>query len=689
MAPPEPNSKVRVVLFTGGRGSSVLSSELIKNERVALTLAINGYDDGLSTGEVRRFLGDCLGPSDFRKNASSVARKLRSCDDRLIDLLDLRFPDGYTVRESSAAFGVLRAATAPVDDFQRKLQPVAASLDRRTLAALLARLDQFEAELGRTGYEFSFADCSLGNLVFAGCFLHVGRRFNEAVDDYAGLLQLPLGMIENVTDGRNIHLVAVDKEGRLLGTEAEIVTADRPQHLRDIYLLDHLPTPDERRAVDQGGVAALDQFIAAYSVVPVANPRLLARLDEADLIVYAPGTQHSSLFPSYLTPGVGAAIARNLKAVKVLVTNIQEDAEISGQSAVDLIDKALHYLRERDRMAIPTPCLITHYLMNDPETSESRTYVPLGRLDSIEDPRLVRIGNYEDGVTGTHDASKVLTPFIKSFLRRGERIRLAVLLLDAETLNKVGQTIVEMIRAGIAELPLVLTVYYECPESFDAGFTASLPFEVRNLATRERKSAEVYRLAQDRAFEYVMLFESSGMYRGDDIVNLANYLHGEKLDAVWGSRRLSVNDIKQAYRLVYRHKPVKAAISFLGSHILSFCYLLLYGRHISDTLSGARVIRSSFLREETMDYRRKDFNQLVLSTLLRHRAEVLETPVFYFPISPEKVRRTTLGDGFRSLFTILRGRLRRLGPASPASRADTLDTRSTPVSGTEAAPLPK
>ncbi|HEV8125424.1 MAG TPA: 2-phospho-L-lactate transferase CofD family protein [Gemmatimonadales bacterium] len=686
MAVPEPNSKVHVVLFTGGRGSGVLSSELIKNDRVALTLAINGYDDGLSTGEVRRFLGDCLGPSDYRKNASRLARQLRTCDERLVDLLDLRFPDGYTVRESSVAHRVLRGEAPPDDDFQRKMQSMAASLDRRTLAALLARLDSFESELRRTGYPFSFADCSLGNLVFAGCFLHVGRRFNEAVDDYTGLLQLPQGMIENVTDGRNIHLVAVDDDGHLLGTESEIVTADRPQQLRDIYLLDHLPTADERRTLDQGGEAELNRFIAAHSVTPVANPRLLARLAEADLIVYAPGTQHSSLFPSYLTPGVGAAIARNLKAVKVLITNLQEDAEISGRSAVDLIDKALHYLRERDQVVIPTPCLITHYFMNDPETSESRPYVPLGRLDAIEDPRLVRIGNYEDGVTGTHDAAKVLTPFIKSFLRRGERIRLAVLLVDAESLNKVGQTIVEMIRAGIEDLPLVLTVYYDCPESFDAGFTASLPFEVRNLSTRNRNSAAgIHRLAQDRAFEYVMLFESSGMYRGDDIVNLAQYLNGEKLDAVWGSRRLSVNDIKQAYRMVYQHKSIKATISFLGSHVLSFSYLLLYGRHISDTLSGVRVIRSSFLRDDALDYRRKDFNQLVLSSLLRSHAEVLETPVYYFPISPEKIRRTTMGDGFRSLLTILRGRLRRRGPLSPQA----IESRPTPVSGTEAAPLPK
>ena len=67
---------LHVVLFSGGRGSSVLSSQLVKDPRVRLTIAINGYDDGASTGEVRRFLGDSLGPSDFRKNASRLAAEL-------------------------------------------------------------------------------------------------------------------------------------------------------------------------------------------------------------------------------------------------------------------------------------------------------------------------------------------------------------------------------------------------------------------------------------------------------------------------------------------------------------------------------------------------------------------------------------------------------------------------------------
>lgn len=668
---------VRVVLFTGGRGSSVLSSELIKSPRIALTLAINGYDDGLSTGEVRRFLGDALGPSDFRKNASRLAVKLRTCAPGLVAILDLRFPSGYRLAEAIACFQLLRVPLPPSDDFQATMAGLAAGLDPAVREAVASRLDRFELEA--RSRPFSFGDCSIGNLVFAGCFLHRARNFNAAVDDYCALLNLEPGLVENVTDGRNACLVAVDQHGRLLATEEAIVTSDTAQHLRDIYLLDRVPTEEEAARLADAGPGALERYLAERSVIPEPNPRLLEKIAAADLIVYAPGTQHSSLFPSYLTPGIGWAIARNLTAVKVLITNLHEDAEIFGNSAVDLINKALFYLRGKNQLAVPTPALITHYLLNEPGRRESGAYVPLGHLESLEDPRLVRIGNYEEGVSGRHDASKVLTPFIRSLLRRGERQRVAILLVQAESLNKIAESIVEMVRSGIGDLPVTATVFYECHENLAPEFLESLPFPVRNLATRGASSAAAFaQIAADPSFDYVMLFESSGMYRGEDMVSLAMHLAGGRLDAVWGSRRLSVNDISAAYRLVYRHRSVKAAISYIGSHLLSASYLLLYGRYISDTLSGVRVVRSTFLREGPLDYQRRDFNQVVLGRLLRRRAELFETPVYYFPLSPEKIRRTTVAEGLGSLASILRGRWRPVAPSPTPSSVDVM-VEETPV----------
>jgi len=105
-----PERSLSVVVFSGGRGSSVLSRELIANPRIDLTLAINGYDDGMSTGEVRRFLGDALGPSDFRKNASHLARTLRTCDDAAVTELDRRLPVGSTRDAAIAELGRIGGA---------------------------------------------------------------------------------------------------------------------------------------------------------------------------------------------------------------------------------------------------------------------------------------------------------------------------------------------------------------------------------------------------------------------------------------------------------------------------------------------------------------------------------------------------------------------------------------------------
>ena len=61
---------LKIALFCGGRGSATLIHELLRWANVQLTLIVNAYDDGLSTGALRGFVSEMLGPSDFRKNLS-------------------------------------------------------------------------------------------------------------------------------------------------------------------------------------------------------------------------------------------------------------------------------------------------------------------------------------------------------------------------------------------------------------------------------------------------------------------------------------------------------------------------------------------------------------------------------------------------------------------------------------------
>jgi 2-phospho-L-lactate transferase/gluconeogenesis factor (CofD/UPF0052 family) len=665
---------IRVVLFSGGRGSGALTTTLVRTRGVQLTVAINGYDDGASTGEVRRFLGDALGPSDFRKNASRLATELATCPPALVAFLDRRLPDEAT---ADTVLGLINDLNAASQD------PASRDLPVDTRADVAARLERFAAEL-RTGRTFSFRDCSVGNLVFAGTYLLRDRRFNAAVDDYATLVGLPPGLVENVTDGTNAHLVALDVDGHVLGREAEIVDATRRNRIRDIYLQRDAPTAEALQQLEMLGPDGAAARLEAESLHPSLNRRLEQRIGEADLIVYAPGTQHSSLFPSYLTSGLSTALAKNARAIKLLITNIQADAEIAGSSAVDIIERAVFYLKQKGRLATPTPALVTHYLVNDPQprqgketSSRSRvgaaddreTYVPLGRLDSLLDPRLVRVGDYESGGSGRHDASKVLAPYVVGLLAsRRERHRIAVVLHDARATDKLAQTLLEMVRGGVQQQPADLVVFCETAQSLDREFVSSLPFTVREVGplTDAAEDARLRRAFLDGGFEYVLLFESSGMYSGEDIPWLISHLTG-RLDAVWGSRRLSVRDIEESYRLKYRKHGALGAISYVGSHVLSLAYLLLYGRYVSDTLSAARAIRTADVVAAPVTLTHKDINQYLLSDLLRRKAEMFEVPVHFYSLSPDKVRRTTVRDGVRAVSTILWRRMKRPGAATAVS----------------------
>ena len=646
--------QLNVVLFSGGRGSGALSKQLVQYPEISLAIAINGYDDGLSTGEVRRFLGDALGPSDFRKNASRVARALDSCDPTLIDLLDLRLPIGSTADSARRVFCLVAGTGADGQgEFDGQLTELLSRIPAAAREVTAHRLDRFARALDESDRSFEFSDCSLGNLVFAGCYLERDRRFNDAIDDYCALFGLPAGLVDNVTDGTNAFLVAIDIDDRLLGSEAEIVDAKRRNRIKDIYLIDHPLSGSERERLAGCRVDEVVAELEARAATVGLNARIARQIADADLIIYAPGTQHSSLFPSYLTPGLSAAIAANLRAVKLLITNIQTDAEIVGSSAVDIIGRAVYYLEEKGRLDIPTPCLITHYLINDPGTTEGESpYIPLGKLDTLEDPRLVRVGHYEDGVSGRHNAAKVLGPFIEAQLAHGTRRRVAIWLHDVPSADKAIQTLLELLRAGVDSLPLDLKVFCSSERPLAATLVDRLPFPVVQLPI-EGAAAAVKSALRHEHPEYLVLFESSGMYVGEDLVELLSHLGAGRLDAVWGSRRLSVRDISESIRLRYRHNPILRAASQAGSHLLSLAHLLLYGRYVSDTLSGARAVRASYALAVDVDPADKWINQRLLAVLLRDQAEFLEIPVRFFPLSPERVRRTTIPEGLWSLMMIV------------------------------------
>jgi 2-phospho-L-lactate transferase/gluconeogenesis factor (CofD/UPF0052 family) len=84
---------LNVVVLNGGRGAKALIPALLNQPDLKVTSIVNAYDDGKSTGEIRRFFG-MLGPSDIRKVQELMLPESDTDYTNHLQLFRYRFPIG-------------------------------------------------------------------------------------------------------------------------------------------------------------------------------------------------------------------------------------------------------------------------------------------------------------------------------------------------------------------------------------------------------------------------------------------------------------------------------------------------------------------------------------------------------------------------------------------------------------------
>ncbi|TMR99906.1 2-phospho-L-lactate transferase CofD family protein [Nonomuraea basaltis] len=370
---------MRVAMFSGGRGGAGIARALLRTSGLDLSLLINGYDNGLSTGALRRYLPGMLGPSDFRKNLLLHLER----DDPRQTLLEQRLPLGTTA-----------------GDLAELIDRIAVS-GPQGAEAVVRDLRVFAERLTADPHGLDLADCALGNLVFAGAYLRLGEDFNAAVRECARTFGSPVRLL-NVTDGTNAFLVALKQDGRVLADEADIVAPQDAGAITGLFLLPEPLTERDRAELAGQPAERVRELLSRRDVPAAPNPEALQAIRDSDLIVYGPGTPHSSLLPSYLTSGVAGAIEESRAAARVFVVNIGGDHDIQGLSATDLVDRALAYLGDpgNERRTI------THVLSH--RGASGGPAVPRGVLErgSWAGACWVSADLEEAGRPGTHSGSR-------------------------------------------------------------------------------------------------------------------------------------------------------------------------------------------------------------------------------------------------------------------------------------------
>ena len=398
---------LNVVVLNGGRGAASLIPALLDRPGLNVTSIVNAYDDGKSTGEIRRFF-NMLGPSDIRKVQSLM---LPEGNDRAVAeaLFDARFPLDVDRDALLANFGRFveggdTLAGIIVED------PVLAGVLRRFVAQFTTTLALIEKVRGE---RFDFADCSLMNCLYAGAYLASGRDMERTTRTIDRLFRLRGTVLPNSVE--NKWLAAVRQNGEVLRCEADIVELRSNVLIDNIYLLDTV--------LEQGSFERLENaeqrlYLDRHHAPAIASAGVRLALAQADIIVYSAGTQHSSLYPTYMSRGLPETIARNRSALKVFVTNIGADYETPSYAAADFLHGAYRYLcMAEDRHYAPED-LFDAVLVNNGRRKSDTSYVDYEDADyRLAIPRIVDDFEHPD-LPGRHNGERLVSTFLDLYAQR-------------------------------------------------------------------------------------------------------------------------------------------------------------------------------------------------------------------------------------------------------------------------------
>lgn len=301
---------MKITLFSGGRGNKNLITELSKLDKTTydIRIIINGYDDGLSTGELRDYLGNILGPSDFRKCISYLGKNTDT-----VKLCDYRLPVGSTR-----------------SDFQKFTETVS----NENLKNLLKYFDKFVGDS-----KFNYSDCAIGNIVFSSLFIQ-NNDFQETVDKYAIFLGVPDNFrIINVDKGVSRRLVALLSDGTYLQDESSIVNLDHKTKISDFFFIPY----GERLSLPKDYRNNLVK-LTALNVVPEVSDLAKSEIRNSDIVIFGSGTQYSSLLPTYKILGENNV---TISAKSYMIGNVGFDHDILNLTHEEIIDTTLNCFKDQ------------------------------------------------------------------------------------------------------------------------------------------------------------------------------------------------------------------------------------------------------------------------------------------------------------------------------------------------------
>lgn len=654
--------KINVVLFSGGRGTNTITETFLKHPDISLTFLVNAYDDGLSTGKLRRFIPGMLGPSDIRKNIYLLISDNDRSSRYLKFLLEYRFPANISFNTAFDCLIALRDQKTP------SIQELAEAYGYLSLnhAKWISLFCEFFITYSlcqkNKGNIFDFEDCSLGNIFFSGCFLYSNKDFNKTIDIFSKFCEIR-GTVLNITNGENYILAAVKEDGTLLKSEADIVSPQSSTCISEIFLLKNYLDNSFIEELKEKSEVEIISVLNKISEFPEINPYAKIILENADVIIYGPGTQNSSLFPSYLTKGVAEAIVNNKSAEKVFIANIKKDNEIQGENANSLIRRFLYNISRKNTFQFNKNDIVSTFFFqkDNQDNSDCSNYLTFDQNNFDFQLEKVKWLDWEIK-DGKHAGGQVLDELL-GIIQTKRQVKL-----------RPFHHSISIIVPGLNEEKTVKNVLHQLSlldfSSFGLGkeiiFVDGGSTDHTLEQAKSEKGIRVYQLKEARgrgaALRYgiekakgniIVFFPSDNEYCVEDIYPIVGSIVKDEFRVVFGSRAIKCVNMKKRNLKIYNGNYIAYYISKYGGILLSTLTLFIYNRFFSDPLTSVKGFDAKVLRGLNLVSNGINLDTEIIAKLCKKEIFILEIPVEFYPRTKKEGKKTTILGGLKALFTLV------------------------------------
>jgi len=584
----------KVTLFCGGSGSESIIKYFLNQKNVELTLLINAYDDGKSTGALRKNIPGLLGPSDFRKNFSYLINLFSDEQRNLKKVFEFRFKKKIVL--NNFYFDIKNSKNLK-KYIPEEINLLENEVKKKLLNYLLISIEYLKST------RINLFDFSLGNLIFAGIFLNERNNFNLTVKKFTNFISTNTKII-NISNNQNRWLVAINKNNKIIHDEPNLVEKKQFVPIKEIYLIKkkkNLSFLNKKNAL---------KYLKKINSIPNINHEAKNIILKSDYIIYGPGTQHSSLFPSYI---IANKYIKKSKAEKIMVMNLEQDNDIQDLKSKEILKQALKYLKFKSK---------TNEVINTVLVDENCKFNNLGI--KFKDTKIKKSNLRNNFFKKIHSGKRIYDEIFYTNERKSKKLMIFLNLKYENSLNV--DHVDQIFNQDWSKLFNKLTVIVNSKRNLTTKKIPNIYFV--NLKENFPEIL-IFNKWYKKNYDYLVTISGDGYYDLSKIVDHINLVEHLNCGLLIGSRNQSRHQHFDNIKKIYGKNRVLYFLSKISEFFFIIIYFLKLNFFLTDPNSGYRIYS-----KQNMNFIKIKKNlktpSVILKNLVKEKNEVIEVPIKYY-----------------------------------------------------------